>query len=276
MKYILYCDESSKDGKHFGNFYGGALVQENKLQSIEIALNAKKQELNLNGEIKWTKVTDNYLLKYIELTDLFFEYIRSGDVKIRIMFTQAMRVPVGLTKNQKENEFSLLYYQFFKHAFGFQYAGHPMSIRVMFDTLPDKKEVNAKFKSYISKIDTLPDFKNAGISIPLNQIAEVLSHDHVVLQCMDVILGSMYFRLNDLHKEIPEGSKRRGKRTVAKEALYKRINNNIQTIYPHFNIGASTGTKVLSDRWNHPYRHWLFKPVSAVVDASKSKSYTKK
>lgn len=34
------------------------------------------------------------------------------------------------------------------------------------------------------------------------------------------------------------GSNRRGKRTIAKEKLYKNILRNIKGIYPNFNIGA--------------------------------------
>ena len=46
----------------------------------------KKQELNLFGEIKWTKVTANYLNKYLEMMDLYFKFIKEGKIKVRIMF----------------------------------------------------------------------------------------------------------------------------------------------------------------------------------------------
>ena len=48
-------------------FIVGALVKVSDVQAIEKALNDKKDELNLKGEIKWTKVTENYLDKYIEM-----------------------------------------------------------------------------------------------------------------------------------------------------------------------------------------------------------------
>jgi len=65
----------------------------------------------------------------------------------------------------------------------------------------------------------------------------------------------MAFRLNDKHKEIPQGEKRRGKRTVAKEKLYRTILEEIRRIHPRFNIGVSNGTKTLEVRWSTPYRH---------------------
>lgn len=96
--------------------------------------------------------------------------------------------------------------------------------------------------------------------------------DHDILQCLDVVLGSIQFRLNDKHKEIPLGAKRRGKRTIAKEKLYKHINGRIREIYPGFNIGISTGVKGdKSNRWKHPYRHWLFLPANKKVDFEKTK-----
>ena len=49
----------------------GALINLSDINLIENALNNKKEELNLYGEIKWTKVTDNYLEKYIEMINLF-------------------------------------------------------------------------------------------------------------------------------------------------------------------------------------------------------------
>ena len=80
-----------------------------------------------------------------------------------------------------------------------------------------------------------------------DQIAEVDSHEHSILQAVDVVLGSMQFRLNDFHRAKPPGQARRGKKTIAKEKLYKRISQRIRSIYPNFNIGISTGGLVVID-----------------------------
>lgn len=112
----------------------------------------------------------------------------------------------------------------------------------------------------------------ANLSIAYDQIAEIESHRHNILQCLDIVLGSMSFRLNDKHKEKPEGSRKRGKRTIAKEKLYQHINRRIRQLYPYFNIGISTGLKDgKANRWHHPYRHWLFIPKHSKFDMSKSK-----
>ena len=59
MEYIIYCDESVSDGKYYTDFFGGVLVRNTHIDAIREALDAKKQELNLSGEIKWVKVTGN-------------------------------------------------------------------------------------------------------------------------------------------------------------------------------------------------------------------------
>ena len=117
-----------------------------------------------------------------------------------------------------------------------------------------------------------PQFRAAGVAFRQDQIAEVSSHNHVLLQCLDVVLGAMCFRLNDKHKEKPPGEKRRGRRTIAKEKLYRFILGRIRQIYPNFNIGDSTGTQGnLANRWQHPYRHWKFVPQEHEVDDTKCK-----
>lgn len=81
----------------------------------------------------------------------------------------------------------------------------------------------------------------------------------------------MQFRLNIKHKYIAEGQKRRGKKTIAKENLYKYILAKIRLIKPNFNIGVTTGCVNVSDRWNHAYRHWNFRPIDFDIDRTQNK-----
>ena len=121
-QYLIYADESHRKGKYFSNFYGGALVNYTELEKISNKLNVKKEELGLFQEVKWTKVTEQYLDKYLELIDYFFEFVKSNKIKIRIMFRQNAQVPQNLTREHEKKEYFLLYYQFIKHAFGIDYC----------------------------------------------------------------------------------------------------------------------------------------------------------
>jgi len=273
---IVYCDESDQEGKYFSNFYGGCLVESTHLHDVVAALEECKRVHNLLGEIKWSKVTANYLEKYKALTNLYFDLIAQNKIKVRIIFTKNTHVAKGLTVYHDEYRFFMLYYQFVKHAFGLQFANEavePLRVRVYFDRLPDKNDKNALFKRYIHNLSNTNAFKRARVQIPEDQVAEIDSHEHVLLQCLDVVLGSMQFRLNDKHLEKPEGQRCRGKRTLAKEQLYKMINKRIQELYPfQFNIGISTGKKDgFKSLWQDPYRHWLFLPSNREYDETKEK-----
>jgi len=82
----------------------------------------------------------------------------------------------------------------------------------------------------------------------------------------------MAFRLNDKHKAKIPGTRRRGKRTKAKEKLYKAISQEVRGIYPGFNIGMTTGRRGgPGDMWKHLYRHWLFKPREFEYDDQRTK-----
>ena len=59
---------------------------------------------NLFQEIKWGKVTKNYLEKYVAMMDAFFDIVAADTAKIRIMFTNNQYVPQGLTSEQQQTE----------------------------------------------------------------------------------------------------------------------------------------------------------------------------
>lgn len=263
-EYIIFCDESDRLGKYYSNFYGGLIVGASQYQRVTASLNVLKQQLNLYGEIKWEKVTERYLAKYETVMREFFREVSSAHVKLRVMFRQNAHKPRGLTAEHKEMEYFLLYYQFIKHAFGLPFMDVPAEgtgLRLYFDQFPDTKERAEQFKGYLHALQENTRFKEARIRIAKEDITEVRSHDHVLLQCLDIVLGSIAFRLNDKHLEKLPGTRRRGKRTRAKEALYKLILAEIRKIRSGFNIGVSTSLRGdFANRWNDPYRHWLFVP----------------
>lgn len=266
---VIYFDESDISGRHFSNFYGGLLVESTHLGEVEQRIGGVRETLHLNNEVKWQKISEAYAGKYIALMDEVFDLCREGKLKLRIMFTQNYFSAARLTLDQRENGFFLLYYQFVKHGFGLRYAGHAHGstrLRLLFDQLPDTLEKRSAFKGYLAGLGKSPGFRESGIQLLPESIAEVDSKQHSLLQCVDVVLGAMQFRLNDKHKEKPEGQRRRGKRTIAKEKVYKHICRRVRELYPNFNIGISTSLRdEHANRWHDPYRHWLFKTENAAI-----------
>ena len=260
MEYVLYCDESIDTDVKYGDFFGGCLISTKDLETVTQALEACKVENNLLKEMKWTKVTTNYLVKYQNVIRLFFSFVKSGKIKVRIMFRKMENQYIT---DSKEDKYFKLYYQFLKHGFGFTHTQElpPFTVRIYLDQMPATSERSNRFKSYLSNMPNTADLKDCAVIIPRDQIAEVRSHDHVLLQCVDIVMGAMQFRLNNHHLEKPANSRTRGKRTIAKHKLYKTILTEICSIHHAFNIGISTGSRGYQNpHWESPYEHWLFEP----------------
>ena len=189
------------------------------------------------------------------------------------MFTQNQYRPSFLTSDHIDNEYFILYYQFIKHAFGLTHCNsnniERVFVSLLLDQVPASSTKFDKFKDYIQMLNNTADFVDSRIHIPRDAIGSIDSCDHVILQGLDIVLGAMNFKLNDMHLAKAEGSRWRGKRTRAKELVYKYINQKIRSIYPGFNIGVSTSSRNdIKNRWKHPYRHWRFRAAEFEVDAS--------
>lgn len=269
--FYIFCDESLKKGKFYSNFYGGLIIDKMEFEKVKNALISRVQDLEVeNSELKWGNVNTFKLEQYKSIIDTLFEFIKANVIKIRIMFTDNRFIANNLTKEHHDNQYHILYYHFIKLAFGLKFLNSdiPVDLEIFFDKLPDSDKKNEQFKNYIYGLQFLPEFTEAKILIKKDSIYEVDSKKHILMQCLDVVLGAMAFRLNDLHKQKPEGAKRRGKRTLAKEKLYKHINIKIRDTRANFNIGITTG--IDGDYQNiffHPYRHWLFIPSSKTVES---------
>lgn len=282
-EYIILCDESDQKGAYFSNFFGGVIVGGSVWQKVTNRLEEVKSSSGIRSEVKWSKVSPFDVDRYEPLIEEFFKIIEEGHLRMRVMFRQNIHQAANLTLEHRENEYFILYYLFLKHGFGLAHMPvHPDGVRLRFylDQLPDQsKEKLTQFRGYIAGLNQNPQIRRAGLSVANEDIAEIDSKQHILLQCADVVLGSISFRLNEKHKVLPPGKKRRGKRTIAKERLYKFILKQIKQVSgkPGFNIGISTGLdQGVKGRWSAPYLHWLFVPKDHVYDKRKGKRHKKK
>lgn len=274
-RFTIYCDESADKGPYFSDFYGGALIRTSDREAIEASLSTAKIDAGIVGEAKWTKIGPHNERAYVSFVDAVFDLVAEDRVKLRMMFTQNINQTQHLDHND-DNRFFILYYQFVKHAFGLRYCNPDKAddivLTVLLDDAPDTRQSLENFKDYLSSLSVYPIFHRERIAIPRDQISEIRSHEHAILQGVDVVLGAMQFRLNEFHKRKPEGQRLRGARTRAKERVYRHINARIRAIYPNFNIGTSTGQPGgPTDRWEHSYRHWCFVPEGSIKDLSRGK-----
>ena len=270
----IWLDESDKKGAYFSNFYGGILINSKYYDQIISDLSSLCAEVGINEEIKWQKVNAYTFDKYKRIVDFIFELLKKDYAKIRIFFrNNQFQAPI-LSSEQKENEFTILYYEFIKHGFGLYFCDWPedeRSVRLYIDDIPARGAQVDQFKRFILGLNNDFNFKRNKIHIEENDIIEVDSSKHLPLQLLDLILGAMCFRLNNKHKVKQADTGKRGKRTILKEKLYKYILTKICEFRPYFNIGESTGIVSYKDKWDHQYRHWSFKPSNYIRDYTYTK-----
>jgi hypothetical protein len=135
-----------------------------------------KDGLNIfNGEMKWEKIKEPYVEKYIIFVNAVFDIVERGDMKIRIMFTQNRNSPI-LDEYQIGNDYFLLYYQFIKHAFGLQHSvleNGSASAQLLFDDVPGNAEKFHQFKLNMSSLSTFPVWSRANFGIAYEDITDV-------------------------------------------------------------------------------------------------------
>lgn len=271
LQYIVYSDESEEKGPLFSNFYGGLLVRSTDCDWVINYLEDTKASNNLMAELKWQKVTLQYLDKYIRFIDAFMDLVAEDRVKVRVMFRENCWQPQGLTPDQLKNEYFLLYYQFLKHAFGWEYSnptGQPISLMFYSDQLAEQtKDKKERFKDFIVRLQTQPELLQANLRIRRQDIAEVDSKDHVLLQALDIVMGAVQFTLNEYDLNPCPGN-----RTLAKIRLSSHILDRIMDMYPWFDPTVSTPIfGNMRNRWLQSYRHWAFIPKSARSGRSKAR-----
>ena len=199
-----------------------------------------------------------------QMMDLFLSFVKQNKVKLRIMFQESGHSYDPLHQDQIVNRYHLLYYQFIKHAFGLRShdgpAGETVYLKLYFDKMPVSIQESDAFKAHIAYLQNLWQFRKARIVIRPDDIAEIDSHKHCIQQCMDIVLGSIAFRLNNKHLVIPPGATEPGHKTRAKETLFNHILDLIKDAdgIEDFDISKTTLPDRARDRWIIPYRHWKF------------------
>jgi Protein of unknown function (DUF3800) len=229
-------------------------------------LRIAKAKIGFLKELKWQRVTEQWLNGYEQMITSFFDVIRAGDVRMRVMF-RASDVPTTQSRALRDESYFKLYYQFIKHAFGLAHVPDRPDgarLRLFFDQFPHTREKVMQFKGFLGALPEAATLRHAQLHLSPDHITEVNSKEHVLLQCVDVVLGAMAFRLNEMHLVKLEGQRQRGKRTMAKDRLYRHILAEICTLKPAFNPKISTAAQPFPEgSWSMPYRHWLFVPQSS-------------
>lgn len=265
-KYIIYCDESIQKGTRYSNFYGGVILKESEYTYIVKELEKVKNEIDIKGEMKWTNVSLSYLDKYILFIDKYFDLIEKEYLKMRVMFRHELFLPSNLTEEQEKKGYHLLYYQFIKNAFGIMNCLHKekqIDLIIYFDKLPKTKVLNDEFKDFIYNLQFCRGFNH--LNILKEDMSDIDSKNHIILQGMDIILGSIQYKMNVIDCNI--GTK--GNKYLAKLSLYDHIFNRIKKLHDNFEFEIYKNTPIFGCRrnsWDYKYSHWDFRPSNAKLN----------
>ena len=160
--YYIWFDESDKEGAYYSNFYGGILVDSKNYENVLAMSKTFVEEFGITEEIKWQKVNEYWYEKYLTLVDFIFDLLAQGYIKIRIFFRNNQYTAPYLTREQRHKAYPLLYYQFIKHAFGFQYSNpenKPQYLKIMLDDIPLKVRIRRSLRNLSMDSTMIRDFK---------------------------------------------------------------------------------------------------------------------
>ena len=215
-RYLIVADESVKKGKNFSFFFGGCILKEDEYEKINTLLNLYKISLGLH-EMKRIKITPHNANDYIKVLDLFFTFVKSGQIRVRVFY--APNSQLYNTRHSQDDLYCKFYYTFIKKAFSISSSNENMVLRLILDELPEAPTSRDHLKSSIIKyFSNLSKRNKTKVVIYKNRIQEADSKEHAILQCVDVITGVIEFYLNN-----PEIDSNKGK---AKLKIFNHIYNN--------------------------------------------------
>lgn len=257
-KYIIVCDESTKKGSNYSYFYGGCIVAEDKYSDISEKLNLYKDHIGLNHELKRINIDATNANRYIAMLDFFFTFVKSGDIRVRVMFSPNQNL-ANIPANT-DDTFCTFYYLFIRHAFALPYAREDVDLRLIFDALPEKPIKRERFKTYlVSNLTHIPnDDVSNDVIIDRTRIEEVDSNKHIILQCADVIVGLIDFCLNDVHNS----QQTKSKRWYAKNKVLGVLLSYIEDLHPNFEICVTTPPLRGINAWTDKYKHFVYKKTN--------------
>lgn len=187
----IYCDESCHLQKdQSSNIMGiaGLVCPKNKYNEIKDEINRIKEKHNITSktELKWTKLSRQKKLLYLELVELFFnkEYL-----KFRIVLIDKKKVLDGT--NFDEFYYKLCYLLLTRLV-------EPNAINNIY---LDKKDTQGNLRINILHrcLDKIKNIYDAN-TIKIKNVQNIQSHEVSIMQILDILLGSMVYHARKLNK----------------------------------------------------------------------------
>lgn len=187
-----YIDESSQTAHRY-LVLGGVVIQTENVANLNQAIEQiRPPELDNNGEMKWTKVSQRKLSAYIRLVDLFFRPQFANGPHFHSLVVDTHRIDNRrYNEGDREIGFSKEIYQLARK-FGRLYGG-------LFHIYLDHRDTS----QVPEKVRTILNFgirKNGdNRDWPYRRMQFRKSHDTPLIQVADIFSGAIAYRLNGHH-----------------------------------------------------------------------------
>jgi hypothetical protein len=215
MKFEVYCDEANPDvltSKHARARYlmiGGLWVRADLRQEIKTRIWQLRQKHNTWGEIKWSKVSPARQAFYLELVDLFIEL--KTDLRFRCIAVDSTTLKHELHNNDGELGFYKFYYQLLRH---WIIGSNDYAIFCDIKSNRDPKRLPVLERC----------LARANSTYKIQAVQSLPSHEVVLIQLCDLLLGAASSRLNESLK-----------RGSAKEAIVAKLETGLgRPLMPSF------------------------------------------
>ena len=191
----IYCDESRQVEDRF-MIFGGIIVSFDDLAKTEQSISTKRNDTQLFGELKWTKISNERCDGYRDFVDLFFVKAKSGLIAFKSVVFDTSHIDYHTYHGgSKEIGFYKLWYQFLLYAFKDYCTSSQCRWKVFLDERSSSYSLS-EFKTILNK----------GIRTKYNLSADIVrsvepikSHNAPILQIADILMGAIGFQMNDYH-----------------------------------------------------------------------------
>lgn len=188
MKFEVYCDEANPDVLTSTNprarylMIGSLWLPEGLRDEIKTRVSALRQRHQAWGEIKWCKASPNRKDFYVELIDLFVGY--GDNLRFRCIAVDRTQLNLALHDNDGELGFYKFYYQLLHH-----WILDFNAYRIFCDS---KSNRDPKRLPVLTQC-----LSRTNLTSSIGSIQSLPSHEVVLIQLCDLLLGAASSRLNE-------------------------------------------------------------------------------
>ncbi len=187
MDFEVYCDESRQDliaQKQSNKFFliGGLWLPATLKDQIKKDIKNLRDKYSVKGEVKWNKVSPSKIRFYCSLVDLFLSH--EDKLRFRCIVIDSGNVDLKWHNDDKELGFYKFYYQLLHN-----WISDFNSYTVFCDTKTNRDPSRLKELTYCLRASNL--------SSDVNFVQALPSHEVVLIQFVDVLLGAVSAKINN-------------------------------------------------------------------------------